>query len=134
MKNTLEVLGFLMIFFTLLPMIRTTKWWIRILDFPRFQIAIFIVAILILYITYIPVEQTFQYIFLAGLSIAFILQARYIYPFTFLSPKPAIRSKEKDPDNTICFMISNIKMSNRNADKYLKIVEKNNPDLILINE
>jgi endonuclease/exonuclease/phosphatase (EEP) superfamily protein YafD len=134
MKTTLEVLGLLMILFTLLPMIRTTKWWIRIFDFPRFQIAIFIVAILIFYFTYIPVEQTLQYILIAGLVTAFFLQARYIYPFTFLSPKPAARSTEKDPDNTIRLMISNIKMSNRNADKFLAIIKKNNPDLILVNE
>lgn len=134
MKTTLEILGFLMVAFTFLPMLRTTKWWIRIMDFPRFQIAIFITAIFILYLLSFPVDQTYQYLFVTSLAVSSFIQARHIYPFTFLAPKPAKRSTETDPQNTIRLMISNIKMSNRNADKFLKIVSDNKPDLVLVNE
>lgn len=134
MKTILEIFGFLMVAFTFLPMLRTTKWWIRILDFPRFQIAIFIIGICFLYILTFQINQPYQYFFIISLIVSWLIQARHIYPFTFLSPRPAKRSIEADPENTIRLMISNIKMSNRNADKFLKIVSDTNPDLLLVNE
>jgi endonuclease/exonuclease/phosphatase (EEP) superfamily protein YafD len=115
-------------------MIRTSRWWIRILDFPRFQIAFIISAILIFYFYYFTVDQLYQYVFAGGSFVALGIQLRYIYPFTFLAAKQALKSKEKDPDNTICLMISNIRMSNRNAQKFIQIVRKNKPDLLLVNE
>jgi endonuclease/exonuclease/phosphatase (EEP) superfamily protein YafD len=134
MKIALEVIGWLMLAFTLLPMIRTSFWFIRIMDFPRFQIAFISLVILIIYLTYFSVENVYQYIFLAGLALVLFIQGRYIYPFTFLAPKQAQRSKENDPDNTLCLMISNIRMENRKSKKYLQIVREKNPDIILINE
>ncbi|QHT69690.1 endonuclease/exonuclease/phosphatase family protein [Rhodocytophaga rosea] len=134
MKLALEIAGCLMIAFTFLPMIRTTKWWIRILDFPRFQIAIIITAILLLYLITYRLESSLEYVFVVALIGCWILQARYIYPFTFLSPKPAKRCTEPDPENTIRLMISNIKMSNKNTGKFLEIVKQNKPDMLLVNE
>ncbi len=134
MKLTLEILGWLMLAFTLLPMIRTTLWWVRIMDFPRFQIAIIAVTILILYFFYVPITGIYQYTFVAALSAVLFIQGRYIYPFTILAPKQAQRSKDVDPQNTICLMISNVRMENHRSKKYLQIVKKNKPDLILVNE
>ena len=43
----LHILGLLAIIATLLPLWRTTRWWVRILDFPRFQVALVCLTILI---------------------------------------------------------------------------------------
>lgn len=134
MKIALEVIGWLMLAFTFLPMIRTSLWFIRIMDFPRFQIAFLSLMVLLIYSLYIPVETVYQYTLFGSLAIVLLIQFRYIYPFTIFSPKQAQRSKENDPSNTICLMISNIRMENRKSKKYLQIVHENNPDIILINE
>lgn len=134
MKIFLEIIGWLMILFTLLPMIRTSLWWVRILDFPRFQIAFIISTTLLLYSYFFEINQVYQYVFVGCAIFALFAQLRYIYPFTFLAPKQAVKAKEKDPDNTICLMISNVKMSNRNTRKFIGIVQKNKPDMLLVNE
>lgn len=134
MKLTLELVGWLMVIFTLLPFVRTTQWWIRILDFPRFQITIFIIGILALYGMYVPIQTPDQFVFLGGLIVALAIQARHIYPFTALAPKKALRNKESDPDNTFKLMMANVKMSNRNARKFIRIVREYNPDMLIVNE
>ena len=40
------LLGALVITTTLLPIWRTTRWWVRVCDFPRFQIAVLGIVIL----------------------------------------------------------------------------------------
>src|SRR5688500_10348505 len=43
----LYLLGALVIVVTLLPLWRTTRWWVRLWDFPKFQVALLAVAILL---------------------------------------------------------------------------------------
>jgi hypothetical protein len=38
----------LVIVSTVLPLLRTTRWWVRILDFPRFQIALLALLVVLL--------------------------------------------------------------------------------------
>jgi endonuclease/exonuclease/phosphatase (EEP) superfamily protein YafD len=134
MKTALEVIGYIMLSFTFLPMIRTTLWWVRILDFPRFQIAFITFMVLFIYGIYIPVETLYQYIFIGCMVLVLVMQGRNIYPFTIFSPKQAQRSKETDPENTLCLMVSNVRMENRKSKKYLQIIKDNNPDMIIVNE
>lgn len=42
------ILSFLVLITTGLPLINSAKWWIRIFDFPRLQIAVLTLAALIL--------------------------------------------------------------------------------------
>jgi endonuclease/exonuclease/phosphatase (EEP) superfamily protein YafD len=134
MKTVLEVIGYIMLAFTFLPLIRTTLWWIRILDFPRFQVAFITFMVLVIYGIYVPVETLYQYFFIGCMFLVLAIQGRHIYPFTIFAPKQAQRSKEVNPQNTICLMVSNVRMENHRSKKYLQIIKDNNPDMILVNE
>ena len=50
------VAGIVLVVATLLPLWRTTRWWVRVLDFPRFQIAVLAtgIAILLAAVTWPP--------------------------------------------------------------------------------
>ena len=134
MKIALEVSGSLLILFSLLSLIKTHYWWIRILDFPRAQIAFFLTLVLILYTFFYSFNTTSEILFAVLLVVALANELIHIYRFTPLSRVEALRSKIKAPHNTFSIMVSNVRMSNTRYDKFLKVVRENDPDILLINE
>lgn len=134
MKIALEVFGSLMILFSLLPLIKTHYWWIRILDFPRVQVAFFTTIALLLYLFVHSISSTSEILFAVLLFLALANEIVHIYRFTPLSRVEALRSKIKAPHNSFSIMVSNVRMSNKQYDKFLKVVRENDPDILLINE
>jgi hypothetical protein len=47
LPSVLYLLGALAILVTILPLWRTTRWWVRIYDFPRFQTALLALGVLV---------------------------------------------------------------------------------------
>ena len=134
MKIFLEVLGALMILLSLLPLIKTHYWWIRVLDFPRMQVAFFSAVTLALYFTFYEVNHRAEILFVNLLCVALTNEFLHVWRYTPLSPVQALRSKIKAPKNSFSIMISNVRMSNTRYDRFLKIVHQNDPDILLINE
>jgi endonuclease/exonuclease/phosphatase (EEP) superfamily protein YafD len=134
MKPALEIFGSVMILFSFLPLIKSHYWWIRVLDFPRVQIAFFLTLTLIAYPVIFGVQTTPQIFFVLLLALALLNEMLHIYPFTWLSPVEALRSKVKAPKNSFSFMISNVRMSNHRYNKFLQVVKENDPDMLLVNE
>jgi len=134
MKLTLEVLGSIMILFSFLPLIKTTYWWVRILDFPRPQIAFFLVVILGSYLYFYQPDTVLGTIFVVLLASALLNEVFHFYKFTIFWPVEALRSKIKAPKNSFSIMISNVRMSNHHYDQFIKVVKENDPDILLVNE
>ncbi|GEO03086.1 endonuclease [Adhaeribacter aerolatus] len=134
MKLALEVFGSIMIVFSFLPLIKSTYWWIRVLDFPRPQIAFFLVVILGSYLYLYGATTLPEKIFLFLLGLALVNEVLHFYKFTILYPVEALRSNLKAPKNTFSIMISNVRMSNIHYNRFLKLVRENDPDILLINE
>lgn len=134
MKLFLEGFGLLMALCVFLPLIHTTNRWVRMMDFPRIQIAGFISLVLLFYIPFYFSLSPWPIAFVSILTIAWAIQARMIFPFTVLSPIQAARSKSPQPDETFCMMISNVRMDNKKQDEFLELVKEVNPDMLLVNE
>ncbi len=134
MQTILEILGIIAILSSLITLIKSTQWWIRALDFPRVQIMVLLILIAAAYGWFYGYDEFTQKIFLGFMVLAVINQLVHVYKFTPLVPAQALRSKLKAPKNTFGFMISNVRMSNKKYDKFLKVVKENDPDLLLINE
>ncbi|KAA5549649.1 endonuclease/exonuclease/phosphatase [Adhaeribacter rhizoryzae] len=123
-----------MIIFSFLPLIKSTYWWIRILDFPRPQIAFFLVVISGTYAFLYGAPTLPDKFFLLLLGLAVINEVLHFYKFTILCPVEALQSNLEAPKNTFSIMISNVRMSNTRYGKFLKVVRENDPDILLINE
>ena len=134
MKTFIEVFGLFMVAFSLLPMIRTTNRWVRMLDFPRIQIALFLSVSLIIYLIFWSSSQPFSTIWIGALVLALLIQARMIFRFTPFSRVEAIRSKAKVHSDAFSMMVSNVRMENEHKQPFIKLVRENNPDLLLVNE
>ncbi|WP_192823501.1 endonuclease/exonuclease/phosphatase family protein [Rufibacter sp. LB8] len=134
MKIALEVLGCFLILASLLTLIKSTYWWIRVLDFPRVQVAVFSLLVLGAYGWLYGFELTTQKIFAGLLVLGIVNELVHVYKFTPLVKVQALRSKLKAPKNTFGFMISNVRMSNKRYEKFLQVVRENDPDMLLVNE
>lgn len=123
-----------MILFSLLPLIKSHYWWIRVLDFPRVQVGIFAALVLISYTWLYDINTVVEKLFVLLLLAALIIEVLHVYKFTFLVPVQALRSKIKAPKNSFSIVVANVRMSNTNYDKFLKVVRDTDPDILLINE
>src|SRR3546814_697633 len=92
MKVAFVAIGALAILATLLPFIRSDRWWIRIFDYPRQQIAFVIAATLVILILLGDGNSIGKVVFLAALLLAFTCQAAQIFPYTPLARRQVLRA------------------------------------------
>lgn len=134
MKIAIEVFGSFLVLISLLPLVKTNFWWVRIFDFPRTQIAFFALLCLGGYFWFYFPGTTLEWVFVFLLVGVVLVQAVFVLPFTFLYKVEALASVRPNRQNKFSFMISNVRMSNTSYGAFLKVVRQNNPDLLLINE
>ncbi|MDX5419537.1 MAG: endonuclease/exonuclease/phosphatase family protein [Hymenobacteraceae bacterium] len=134
MKLTLQIAGLVLTLFSFLPLIKSPLWWIRVLDFPRLHVALLLTATLVAYPVLYGVSDSFEIGMMLVWALAILNEMRYVYCFTPLAPKEALRTKEKTPANAFSLMISNVRMANKKYEKFLQLVLRTDPDLVLINE
>ncbi len=70
MKIVLIVLALLLVIATALPLLRLDQWWIRVLDFPRAQITIAGIVLLVLYLYFWETQHIYESVVLGLLVLA----------------------------------------------------------------
>jgi len=133
-KTILEISGVLVILFSVIPLIRNDYWAFRVFEYPRIQKLFLNVLILILYVSFFSSSSIYELVFTA----AIVVNAGYllfqILPFTFLAKSALLRATKKDKDNTFSIISSNVFQDNRNTAGCMQLLEKYDPDLILLLE
>jgi len=125
-------LGALLIAATLLPTWKTTRWWVRLCDFPRFQIALVALTIIVgLPAVRFPVTLP-ECLFLGVLIGVVFWQLTWVGPY-FPGATRAVQScKGTEPANErIALLTSNVLLTNRGANRFLEIIHKTSPDVVL---
>jgi endonuclease/exonuclease/phosphatase (EEP) superfamily protein YafD len=127
-------IGSLAIILTVLPFFKFPAWWIRIGDFPRLQIAFGgVVTAILLVFTAAPFD-VWEIVFLSLLAFCTLYQLFRILPYTPIYPKQVEQRRANIPEKVIRLLISNVFIENRDYDKFLRLVKRVNPDLILLAE
>jgi endonuclease/exonuclease/phosphatase (EEP) superfamily protein YafD len=127
-------IGALAMILTVLPFLKFGMWWIRIGDFPRLQIAFVCatMAVLIAVLFYpFSIYETVFIILLVGCA---AYQLFCVLPYIPVYPKQVEKSHEPLDENTIRLLIFNVLIDNREFARFVKLVERVNPDLILLAE
>jgi len=119
---------------TLLPFIRTGKWWIRIFDYPRVQIVFFLIISIVLCSVYVDVYNFPGIAFLICLAGSVIYQLTRILKYTLVYPIQAKKAVTSDPKNTVRIVETNIRMENKKVGKLLALVNDISPDILIVNE
>jgi len=134
MKSTLIILGYVFTLFSFLPLIKTPLWWIRVLDFPRLHVAILLTLTLIAYVALFGVNGTADITMLVLWAAGILNEVRFIFHFTPLVKPMALRTEQAKPANVFTLMIANVRMVNKQHAKFLQLVLKEDPDMLVMNE
>ncbi len=131
MKVFLIAIGSLVIVTTILPLIRTGFWFVRIFDFPRLQIAFVGIAVLIGYLVSGFSATWPEIVFVVALISSILYQAYRIFPYTRLAGRQVQQSKGAATEATLSLLFSNVLIENRDAQKLKDVVRGADPDIIL---
>ena len=119
---------------TVFPLIRSSRWWIRMSDFPRVQIAAALAVLLVGYLTLFGITDRWDIVYLLAIVPALSLQLVRIFPYTVAAPNQVLKAASQHPESRIRVMISNVLMENRQSIDLLQIVRDTTPDLLLVVE
>jgi endonuclease/exonuclease/phosphatase (EEP) superfamily protein YafD len=126
-----HVLGAATLLVILLPMWRTPRWWVRICDFPRFQVALLALAILVVWpLVRWPVST--DWIVLGAVAAAFIWQMSWVWRYLPGAPTEVRQAKEAaGAPAAIALLTTNVLQKNRDDDRLLRIILNAQADVIL---
>jgi endonuclease/exonuclease/phosphatase (EEP) superfamily protein YafD len=127
-------LGGLGVLATVLPFVPSNESAIRIWDFPRFQVAVLLAAVLIATPLLLPLRDRRTLAFGAVVAAALAWQAWAIWPYTPLAPTEAKAPAGCEPDSRVTLLVANVLVENRDAAPLLALVERAGPDLVLLVE
>lgn len=122
------------ILFTVLPLVRSGAWWIRIFDFPRIQITVISALILAADLAFGNAAGPYARVVQAALVLTILYQVHKIRPYTILARKEVQAAKKPRKESTLSLLLANVKMDNRNSALLRNIIIDADPDLILILE
>ncbi len=118
---------------TALPVLEVAWWWVRIWDYPRLQIAFLCVLSIALVFVYLK-ERRVKVAMLVLVGAALIYQIIYIIPYTPLYPLQAEAYKGENTGASFTILEANVKMDNREFDKFIRLVADKHPDIVVITE
>ena len=116
---------------TLLPLWRFEAWWVRSLDFPRIQFFVFGVALLILELFVLDGSLPSTWSLLATSLVFLIFQAWWIIPYTPFYPVEVKTTDKTETKNSLKIITANVLTPNRSADKLIRLIQKNKPDIFV---
>lgn len=82
LKSFLQFFSGLAAVLTLFPLIAADYWWIRVFDFPHFQLTTLTLIAILTYLIRFDIRWTNDYLFMAVMLGCFSYQAIKIYPYT----------------------------------------------------
>ena len=126
-------LSLLCILLTLLPFIGTDEWYIRLWDFPRLQLMVALLVLLIAWLAIRPRTRAYWGLALA-LAAAALWQSSFALAYLPFGPRQ-VESVVDCPDgNSISVLNINVFQDNRDFDRTLDLVRRTNADVVLFLE
>lgn len=135
-RVAVALLSLALIYGTLLPLVRSDAWWIRIFDFPRIQLAALIGLTLAGYgaLRLGGKLRPWEHALAAVVGLLLLWQLASIAPYTVLYPKQMADSRAEDDANRVSLLIYNVLADNREAQGLRDLIRATDPDLILLTE
>ena len=133
-QSVLFVLSLFLIVGTALPLLQLPYWWIRLFDFPRVQIVLVALAVLFLFVGIGVATQDFGMwdgVVAALLAASIVYQIFRIFPYTDWAPTQVREAQGANTEEGhFRLVVSNVLMSNRDAERWRQVVLAEEPDVI----
>ena len=126
--------GWFLVASTLIPFLRSDAGFIRTFDFPRLQVAVAIVPVLALLLVF--TRDRTGLVLLVALLACLAYQAYRILPFTPLHAPQAVAATSATCriDAGVSILVANVLQDNTDHASLLRLVERHDPDLLLVLE
>ena len=108
LKTYLQIFGAIAVVLTLLPFIAVDYWWIRVFDFPHFQLTMLTLLAICVYFIRFNIRKHHDYIFVSVLIACFTYQFAKIYPYTPLASYEVLENTQSNPDKTLKVFTANV--------------------------
>ncbi|KLI98734.1 endonuclease/exonuclease/phosphatase family protein [Luteimonas sp. FCS-9] len=115
---------------TLMPTIRSGAWWIRGFDFPRLQLLLLSIAVLLAQLVLHPIDDPWTTAIVAVNAGCVLWQAWWILPYTRLR-RPEVADAPDGAQPRLRLMASNVLMHNRDTAPLLALVREHRPDVLI---
>lgn len=119
---------------TVLPVIESNLWWIRVWDFPRVLISFAASVVLAALIVASPGLRHWSSAVSIVLAIALVFQCWRIAPYTLLWQTDMVSTTHLDINSCVSVLVANVFMENRRSDTIRQLIADEQPDIALILE
>jgi endonuclease/exonuclease/phosphatase (EEP) superfamily protein YafD len=116
---------------TALPLSRSTKWWVRDLDFPRLQIVIAGVLLLGAELLLLEFSSLSVQLILASTVLCILYQAWWICPYTQPYPNEVKAYTGSASSARIRILTANVLAPNHNAAGLIALIREHKPDIFV---
>jgi len=116
---------------TLLPLWRNPHWSVRSFDFPRLQLAVLAVLLVIAQLVLLDLARPVSWLLVIVAVGALGAQLWWILPYTAIWPKEVKDAPTTGPERALAILTSNVLTHNRNAEALLALVEEHEPDILV---
>lgn len=116
---------------TVLPLSRSTKWWIRDLDFPRLQLVIAGVVLLAAQFYFLELATFPAQIMVVATIACIFYQAWWIVPYLKPYPNEVKACTGHDASDRIRIMTANVLATNRHSDALIALIRQHKPDIFV---
>ncbi|TNE47773.1 MAG: endonuclease/exonuclease/phosphatase family protein [Deltaproteobacteria bacterium] len=130
-----RILLSLLLALTLVPLLPTGAWFVRVTDFPRQQVLALVAPFcLVVAISLWLSFSTERAVWLGMLVGIGLLQMTYILPYTPLHHKEVPDAKQAKASVSLRVMVANLKYDNKQKSSAIDTVMQQDPDLLLLVE
>ncbi len=131
MTTALYWASLLLAVFTVLPLWRNPHWFVRGWDFPRLQLAVIALAILILECLYFDFANQLSWLVTGISAICFFWQSLWMLPYMPISPTEVIATTSSNKEAQLSIITANVLASNKKAHLLINHVRQCKPDILL---
>ncbi|WP_299825950.1 endonuclease/exonuclease/phosphatase family protein [uncultured Pontibacter sp.] len=122
---------YILVLVTLLPIWRHEGWWVRGLDFPRFQFMIFALILFVAAAMFLDFSSYKAGVLAITSFGCFCFHFGWILPYTQLFPVEVKQARHKDKANLISILTANVLTTNQNYQGLLDMIAKYKPDIVV---
>lgn len=116
---------------TLLPFSKSTHWIVRGLDFPRLQLAVLSVLLLLAQAFLFDFTGITAWVMSLAVCLCLGWQLWWILPYTRLWPVEVLSATDNAVDRRLSIVTANVLKPNRNAGRLIGLVRDHEPDVLV---
>ena len=133
-RSAVFVLGSIAVGATLLPLVRTDLWWIRTLDYPKWQVLVVCAGALVLWCLVARPLRNWRLVPALALAACCAYHAWRIAPFTPLWPLQVAEVEADDDLRCVSVLFANVLMENGDKQAVADLIRDRRPDVVLLLE